>query len=153
MARTKSILPSDFGWAALCGKRTLKAISMDVKHPGDASASGCMLEIDDCVVFAFENPDDGYRSCCNEPLIGKGDTSYGYRADNVTHLGYVPVEIELWEFAQEGENHSGQCNGIRIKDTRNGATILLLGTDNTDDYYPSYVCDWQPQNLAVQRHA
>lgn len=152
MARTKPILPSDFGWSALCGKRILRAISMDVTHPGDSSASGCMLEIDDCVVFAFEDPSDGYRSCCNEPLIGK-TSSAGYRADNVTNLGDVPVLIELWEFCEPNEDRGGQCTGIRVKDTRNGATILLLGTNNIDDYYPSYTCDWQPQNLAVSRHA
>lgn len=30
----------------------------------------------------------------------------------------------------------------------NGQIVLTLGTENTDDYYPSFVCDWQPENLA-----
>lgn len=29
----------------------------------------------------------------------------------------------------------------------NGALVLTVGTDNSDDYYPSFVTDWQPENI------
>jgi len=30
-----------------------------------------------------------------------------------------------------------------------GELIFRVGTDNVDDYYPSFVCEWNPAGLSV----
>jgi hypothetical protein len=34
---------------------------------------------------------------------------------------------------------------------KDGLVILEVGTDNNDDYYPSFVSSWKPENMAVNR--
>jgi hypothetical protein len=130
-------------WEELHGEKDLHAIRTDVRHPFDADASGCALDLGDLTVFVFENPDDGYRSCAAEPMIVKTALySFGCSPD------YIRAPVLVRKLTQDERGYGGECEGIELIDRRNGKTILRLGTDNTDDYYPSFVCDWRPQNLA-----
>ena len=124
----------------LCGERELRAIRTDVRHPFDADAHGCALDLGDMTVFVFEDPDDGYRSSAAEPMIAKCSLySFGVSPDYI----HAPVLIRRWTESKYGSG----ADGIELIDRRNGAMILRLGTDNTDDYYPSFTCEWMPQNL------
>jgi hypothetical protein len=129
-------------WEDLCGERELRAIRTDVRHPFDSDANGVALDLGDMTVFVFEDPSDGYRSCANEPLITSAALySFGGNPEYIR----APVLIRLWTKSTYG---SDGADGVEFIDKRNGQTILLLGTDNVDDYYPSFTCDWRPQNLA-----
>lgn len=128
-------------WADLCGERTLTSIRVDARHPFDADANGCAIELDDVTVFVFEDPSDGYRSSASEPLIVKAPL-YSFGCDPV--YVRVPVLVRLWQTSDFGDG----AEGIELIDRRNGKTVLYLGTDNINDYYPSYTCDWRPQDLA-----
>lgn len=128
-------------WDDLCGERELRAINVEVRHPFTNEASGCALDLGDLTVFVFEDPSDGYRSCANEPMIVKAPLySFGCEPNYIR----APVLIRRWTQSEYGS----APDGVELIDKRNGKTILLLGTDNSDDYYPSYTCDWRPQNLA-----
>jgi hypothetical protein len=128
-------------WSDLVGETTLTSIRLDARHPFDANANGCAIELDNTTVFVFEDPSDGYRSSATEPLIIHAPLySFGCDPEYVR----VPVVVKLWEQSEYGED----ADGIEIIDRRNGKTILRLGTDNVGDYYPSYTCEWQPQNIA-----
>lgn len=132
-------------WEDICGERQLLAIRTDIRHPFNSEANGVALDLGDLTVFVFEDPNDGYRSAAASPLFAKGSLcEFGVSPDYIR----APVRIEKWR-PRPDEHYSGECEGLRFIDTRNGKTVLLLGTSNTDDYYPSFVCDWQPQNLAV----
>lgn len=120
----------------LCGDRTLNAIRTDVRHPFDADANGVAIELDNHVIFIFEDPSDGYRSSAATPLFGLGSL-YEYAATPVYIR--VPVTVAM---------RTGTSEGIQLTDRRNGKVVLEVGTDNTDDYYPSYICNWMPQNIA-----
>ena len=128
-------------WDDLCGERMLRAIRTDVRHPFQSEANGVALDLDDITVFVFEDPNDGYRSCATEPMIVK-EPLYAFGCDP----DYIraPVLIRRWTKSEYGDG----ADGVEFIDKRNGKTILLLGTDNVEDYYPSYTCDWRPQNLA-----
>jgi hypothetical protein len=129
-------------WDDLCGNRVLRAIRMDVRHPFDANAAGVALDLDEVTVFVFEDPNDGYRSSAAEPMIVKAPLySFGCYPEYIR----APVLVKRWTVSECGGDGA---DGVEFIDTRNGKTILLLGTDNIDDYYPSYTCDWRPQNLA-----
>jgi hypothetical protein len=114
-------------WDDLLGERTLDAIRTDVRHPFDTDAAGVALDLGGLTVFIFEDPSDGYRS-------------FGVSPDYIR----VPVRVSRWT---KGERE-GEADGLEFTDRRNGKVVLRVGTDNTDDYYPSFVCDWRPQNLA-----
>jgi len=128
-------------WDELCGERELRAIKTDVRHPFDADASGVALDLGDITVFAFENPSDGYRSCAASLLIAKGSLyEFGCSPDYLR----VPVLISRWTKSEGGY----EADGVEFRDKRNGKVILVLGTDNSNDDYPSFTCDWRPQDLA-----
>lgn len=133
-------------WDDLCGEHTLMAVQADVRHPFDASADGGAFQLNqDMTVFVFEDPSDGYRSCAVEPMVVKSPLySFGCSPNYVR----APVLIRRWERSTYGE-----ADGIEIIDKRNGKTILRAGTDNSDDYYPSYTFDWRPQDLAANEVA
>lgn len=128
-------------WEDICGNRELRAIRTDIRHPFQSEANGVALDLGDITVLVFEDPCDGYRSCSAEPLIAK-TSLYSFGCD--PQYIRAPVLIRLWERSEYG----GAAEGVEFIDTRNGKTILRLGTENSDDYYPSFTCDWQPQNLA-----
>ena len=127
-------------WDDLCGEHILMAVRMDVRHPFDANADGAALQLDDMSVFVFEDPSDGYRSSCVDPMIVHAPL-YSFGCD----VSYIraPVLVRRWE-----RSEYGQADGIEVIDKRNGKTILHAGTNNSDGYYPSYTFDWRPQDLA-----
>jgi hypothetical protein len=128
-------------WKQLHGERILMAIRTDVNHPFDSAASGVCVDFDHLTVFAFEDPSDGYRSCCSEPLICSAPMySFGCNPDYIR----APVLIREWSKTEYG----GKADGIEVIDRRNGKTVFLLGTNYSDEYYPSFTCDWRPENLA-----
>ncbi len=128
-------------WDALCGERELMAIRTDVRHPFQSEANGVALDLKDITVFVFEDPSDGYRSSAATPLIARCSLyEFGISPDYIR----APVLVRRWTKSEYGSS----ADGVEFIDKRNGKTILKLGTDNSDDYYPSFTCDWQPLNLA-----
>lgn len=127
-------------WDKLCGEHVLRTINTEVRHPFDENAKGVAIDLGDICAFVFEDPSDGYRSAANAPLIAECDLYYfGTSPDYMQ----IPCLIRRWT-----ESEYGTPEGIEIIDRRNGKTILRLGTDNSDDYYPSFTCDWRPQDIA-----
>lgn len=127
-------------WDKLCGEHVLRAINVEVRHPFDPNAAGVALDLENICAFVFEDPDDGYRSSAADPLIAECSLySFG---TSPTYL-HVPCLIRRWT-----ESEWGTPCGIEVIDRRNGKTILRLGTDNSDDYYASFTCDWRPQDIA-----
>ena len=125
-------------WKELYGERTLLAIRTDVRHPFSVDAGGVALYLDDFTVFVFEDPCDDYRSMAAEPLIANTPLyNFGCSPE------YLRIPVRVSTMAD-----CDGADGIQLVDRRNGKVILRLGTDNTDDYYPYFVCDWRPQNIA-----
>lgn len=98
----------------------------------------------DNIVYAFEcDPDDGYRS-------------YG----NI----YIPENISVYDIknrflaqdviiTQHHREHTDENKHFySITDAETGKTILEIGTDYTDDYYPMAICHYYPENMAINQH-
>ena len=119
------------------GKWELIKIVPDARHPFDPSASGfafCLWKAAKWITaIVYENPSDGYRSSAEDPIIWP-DTP-----DGGTSV-YVPVLVS----ALTGDY---ACDGLEMRDRRNGKIILRLGTENTDDYYPWFCAEWTPENI------
>ncbi len=89
--------------------------------------------LDGVVYTAIENPEDGYR-CSMDKLI----------IDNIKIRNtFEPVKVLVRKSPSE---HSDILDFVDIK---NGKTILLVGTENIDDYYPCFVSNFLLENMSI----
>jgi hypothetical protein len=137
-------------WDELCGDRTLRRFVPSVRHPFNADANGVAFELVNGTighesvalsVFIFEDPDDGYRSVA-APLLTFSVPLWELGLRGLEPLD-VPVHISLWADGDED-----QYEGLVFTDRRNGRVILRVGTCVTDSYYPYFLSEWTPENLA-----
>lgn len=82
-----------------------------------------------------EDPSDGYRS---------GVLSFEETSDTVFNQ-FDPIEVFC--LYREKGTYSGTDDVLEIRNIDTGELILEVGTSNIDDYYPSYVCNFTPENL------
>jgi hypothetical protein len=129
----------------LHGEWNLHSIDPSPNHPFDKAATGFAFTICEpeqfCnfyTVIVFEDPDDGYRSTANNPIIVFDDLLYDTPTRTIIN---IPVLIAPM-------TSDVACEGIQIQDRRNGKIILRLGTNNTEDYYPFFIAEWTPENIA-----
>lgn len=104
------------------GEHILNAVLYGKNGNGVFSLDGVAYE-------AVEDPDDGYRSYMDEIKVIKP----------VEKMFEVPVVVEYIGKDRKDE--------LVFRDSRNGKTVLSLGTDRIDDYYPFYFFDYTPQNI------
>lgn len=98
----------------------------------------CMrLRLDGKVYAAIENPDDGYRSSMDKFIL--------FPDAKMTNV-FQPVRV-LARVRTKGGRYSSDADVLELLDVANGKVILEIGTENTDDYYPSFVASWSPKNL------
>ncbi len=114
------------------GKRTLDAVDMSVTNVVscgyDEEANTVRFRLDGNVYEAIEDPDDGYRS-----YMGDITTPIDQTVNNV----FPPVAVICV--------HDGDYFDIlKINDAETGKTILEIGTDDVDDYYPIAIVRYDP---------
>jgi hypothetical protein len=85
---------------------------------------------------AVEDESDGYRSMLEE-------------VREVREVREVPVEGRIF-FATPiamvtVQDADGEVDGWKLVDAKDGHVWLVLGTDNADDYYPSFRFDYTPK--------
>jgi len=92
--------------------------------------------LDGVTYKAVEDPDDGYRSHCSELIVCN---------EPITN-NFPPQKV----FGKMKDDDKYNVNDtIQFFDLLNGKLVLEVGTDNTDDYYPYCVMNWNPQNLSI----
>ena len=104
---------------------------------------------DDCETVTFvldgvtyrvrEDPDDGYRSSMRDIAIV---------TDPVANV-FAPVAV-LWRMGESREYEDG-CDALELLDEVTGKAVLSVGTRNTDDYYPFFVGEFTPENMAINQ--
>lgn len=104
------------------GEHILNAVLYGENGNGIFSLDGVAYE-------AVEDPDDGYRSYMDEIRVIKP----------VEKMFEIPVVVAYIDKDDKDE--------LVFRDSRNGKTVLSLGTDRLDDYYPFYFFDYTPQNI------
>ena len=62
---------------------------------------------------------------------------------------FEPVDVLVSYVTEPRGDYYGKCEMLYFTDLLNGKTILVVGTENLDDYYPSFVASWMPENMAV----
>jgi hypothetical protein len=87
----------------------------------------------------MEDPNDGYRSAMKELRIS---------AEPITNM-FPAVDVVAHHRTQG--KFSGMDDVLELIDVANGKVVLEVGTDNVDDYYPGFVANWIPKNLAINQ--
>ena len=89
------------------------------------------FKIDGKIYVATEDPTDGYRSSLKDIVLSEDKMKNVFRGQQV--LGKY-----------EGTNDRDILEFVSVK---TGKVVLEVGTDNADDYYPSFVASFNPKNF------
>lgn len=127
--------------SSLIGKHKLTGV--DFEHESIRNYEWSELEdcqvirfrLDDKTYMATENPSDGYRSCMKQCVIVKEKPKNKFKAVEV----YGVMKPDGYD----------KNNIIQFYDTETNKIVLEIGTANFDDYYPSFVAKWTPENLCL----
>lgn len=104
------------------------------EYAGDY-AQLCIFELDGKVYTCKEDPGDGYRSSMDS-LIEGGTVSNRFSPQRVI-------------CSMQTEGGYGRVDDILVmRDCLTGKEVLRIGTENTDDYYPCFVANFQPESMA-----
>ncbi len=123
---TKIISLSD-----LVGTHLLKGV--DEPAVGEHKlADWIRFQLDDQAYYAEEDPSDDYRSYLDR--IEETDAKVTNTFRGVRVVGRM---------AQPSHNQTI----LELVHARTEKVILRVGTDNVDDYYPSWVAQWWPEHL------
>lgn len=102
--------------------------------------------LDGITYSAIEDPNDGYRSSLKEVRIT--DTK-------VTNV-FPPCTVRVEKCSArivDAYRQDCQDDTILFIDTVTGKTVMEVGTSNADDYYPSYVNSFMPENMSCNMTA
>lgn len=127
----------------LVGKHWLDAVDFtneQIKETyGDRyeDSSVCRFRLDGVVYVAAEDPGDGYRSSMRELTVQDNA-----KLDNV----FPAIEV----IGRHRDKSGYDADDIlEIIDAVTGKIVLEVGTTRTDDYYPSFVACFSPENMAT----
>lgn len=128
----------------LVGNHILSGVdygSKIVSRYGDEDDSEYVTFILDNVAYtAIEDPEDGYRSCCDDLIVNPCGT---------IHNAFDPVEV----VCKMRENDDYEVNDVlEVYDVKTEKLILAIGTMNTDDYYPWFEFEYNPENMILNQN-
>jgi hypothetical protein len=126
----------------LVGEHMLDAVDSSneqVKTWGDQfeDCSVLRFRLDGKVYVATEDPDDGYRSSMRDLVVLPDDT--------IMHNTFAPQRV-VGRYRNKSDYN--EADVLELVDAVTGLIVLEVGTDNTDDYYPWFVGNFHPQNMA-----
>lgn len=132
----------DCNISTLCGAKMLTGIDRynevrPTPYSGDQDVEVCRIELDGVIYEFYEDPNDGYRSGHLGPSIIEGSIANKFPA--------VPVVGSHVE--QAIGSYADGADVLRLVNASTGKTILEVGTDNVDDYYPSWICNFSAENI------
>lgn len=104
-------------------------------------ANYIQFRLDEITYRIYEDPEDGYRSCCTDLQVVNVD---------VCKLVFEPVYVKCNYITSSEENlWREQMDVLSMIDLKSGKEIMRVGTANTGDYYPYIVNEWYPENLYI----
>lgn len=123
----------------LVGNHTISGVDYGTKvlnNFGDEEDSEYVTFVLDDVAFtAIEDPEDGYRSCCEDLIMNPCGT---------VHNTFNPIKV----VCKMRDNSDYEENDVlEVYDAKTSKLILAIGTMNTDDYYPYFCFEYNPENM------
>ena len=122
---------------SLCGLHKLSGVErrgvQSDEYAWCALVNQFLFTLDGVTYAATEDENDGYRSCMGKLEI----------LDAKPAIMFDPIDVVC--HMETGDD----CDILEMIDIRNGKTVLRVGTNYYDSYYPYFVNVWIPENLAV----
>lgn len=110
---------------------------VDYAEDGHDGAINIIFCIDGVTYLAQEDLDDGYRSYMDELKV----------SEKPCKNTFEPQEV-ICEHVNKSESWLGEDSDILlIKNAKTGELILKIGTEDVNDYYPSCVMEYHPENM------
>ncbi len=106
------------------------------------AANSMTFVLDGHAYCAVESPDDGYRSSMED--------IYEVPIESVKNV-FEPVKV-LAGYRTQG-TYGSTDDTLELIDVVTMKIVLEVGTDNSDDYYPSFVAKFSPENMVVNAKA
>jgi hypothetical protein len=129
----------------LIGAHKLSGVDFDTeeveRYDETETAEVCRFRLDGQVFTAVQDPGDGYRSSMKELIAGP-------TAKIKNKFPSIPVFC-IHRIA--GRSYGDGADILDIYDMTTAKIILSVGTDNIDDYYPSWVASFTPENMSVNQ--
>ena len=116
----------------------------------DGSARVVLMRLNGVLYWFQEDPSDGYRSALSHVRIaGLADVPPGALVEFPPRLVNCWIRtkptVEFYTDDQGDEFYTDQRDEILVGVDEATNTILFeIGTDNLDDYYPSFISHWTP---------
>ena len=101
-------------------------------------ADGNRFKLGNTVFEAKEDESDGYRSMMSEVKAVK-------RTKEMVFFDQPLGRVRVDEVRGHHRSSYGNFDGYALVDMKDHHRWLLLGTDNSDDYYPSFTFEYTPK--------
>lgn len=98
------------------------------------------IRIDGSIIKVMEDPNDGLRSSLGKILKPS--------ERHIFHNIFQPNPVFVKNLS---EYNDYSFSGYQFIDVFNNKPILIVGTENWDDWYPTYVCKWMPENMGINK--
>jgi hypothetical protein len=115
----------------LVGEHILTGVDMDSKDYGDSQA--IRFTLDGKTYVAVEDPEDGYRSCMGELIEINESLPNTFKSQKVVGTMRDDTSDDV----------------LDLIDVKTGKIVVSVGTSNTNDYYPWFTAEFNPENMAV----
>ncbi len=130
----------------LLGLHTLSGLETSVEKLSDFGygyddAMVVYVVIDGKTYRIQEDPSDGYRSS-----MGSFGVDTEYKVKNT----FPPQQMFV---TMRSDDTWRKNDTLEFTDVETLKLVLALGTDNTDDWYPYFVFEWNPENMAINIEA
>lgn len=104
---------------------------------GEETCSYIKFTLDGVHYLAVEDPDDGYRSRCEELVVSKEPPKFTFPPQEMV-CSMMPDDSR-WGFGNDV---------LVLKDKVTGKVVLEVGTKMCSDYYPICHFHYAPDNMA-----
>jgi hypothetical protein len=92
--------------------------------------------LDGICYTAIEDPTDDYRSCMRDIK----------QSDYVVSNTFEPIHVFG---VMKPDCNCGESEILILYDFATAKAILSIGTNRHDEYYPSWHCEYTPENMAI----
>lgn len=133
-------------------------IAFPNSYNGDAdNGTALVLWIDDDIVVFLERANDGYRSELGDVYRLKTDAWSAIARDVLQRdppsLSPIHPPLIVQMRVRECSKYEWSTDRADVLYAINEQTdlcVLEVGTENIDDWYPSFVCQWQPEGWTLE---
>lgn len=112
----------------------------DNRHDDDDSQV-IRFKLDNQIYMAVEDNNDGYRSAMGRIFISNNPK------DEIKYK--IPDHEVITKMKDDGSYQNNDT--LQFIDVLSNEVVLEVGTDNWDDYYPLFMDNWTPENLAINK--